>query len=329
MKVEHRMLDVEYVEFDPDNPRISEYLRTYEDVSELDATDIAMALQPNDAKYIELKQAIRTNEGIINPIIVNQFTGKLIAIEGNTRLAVYKEFHEDNPDDETWSHIPAIVYDDMSKTAIDAVRLQAHLVGVRNWTPYAKAKYLYTLHEKDHLPLNSLVDFCGGNKLEVVRNIEAFKRMEHDFRPLVPDDEFDQHKFSNFLEVQKKSSISKALLKAGFNHKDFASWVRNGKFEPRQELVRKLPEILSNPRARKVFLEDGADKALIYIDRPEITEELKKASLIELCAAVQEKIDDLTLKERDDIRKSDDSIQSIDDTLSYLSNFYNNEIQQE
>ena len=117
--------------------------------------------------------------------------------------------------------------------------------------------------------------------------------------------------------------------RAGFNHTNFAEWVRDGKFEPRQELVRKLSAILSNPQARQVFLDDGADKAQHYIDRPEISRELHNATLVELCAAVQDKIQDLTLTERDQIRDDDESVVTLDDTIAYLTNFFNNEIQQQ
>lgn len=316
------MLEVEHVEFDPDNPRIAEYLNTYTEPS---PETIAMALQPGDAKYQELKQAILSNEGIINPIIVNNCDGQLVSIEGNTRLAIVKQFHSQHPDDETWSRIPAVVYENMSKTAIDAVRLQAHLVGVRNWTPYAKAKYLYSLHEDEQLPTNDLVDFCGGNRLDVIRNIEAFRQMEFTYRPMLPDDNFDQHKFSNFLEAQKPN-VRKSLVKSNFTDTNFAEWVKDGKFEPRQELVRMLPAILSNPRSKQTFLEDGAEKAQQFINRPEIAKELQSATLVELCNAIQEKIQNITLHERDDIRDDDINAQCIDDTATHLSNFYNNEI---
>lgn len=323
MKVEHRMLNVEHVEFDPGNPRIAEYLNTYTEPS---PETVAMALQPGDAKYQELKQAIKSNEGIINPIIVNSNDSRLIAIEGNTRLAIVKQFHSQYPDTETWSRIPAVVYENMSQTAIDAVRLQAHLVGVRNWTPYAKAKYLYSLHEGEYLPTNDLIDFCGGNKLEVIRNIEAFRQMEFTYRPMLPDDNFDQHKFSNFFEAQKPT-IRKALTKSSYSDKNFAEWVKDGKFEPRQELVRLLPAILSNPRSKQVFLEYGAEKAQEFINRPEISKELQSASLVELCTAIQEKIQNLTLRERDNIRNDDVNAQCVDDTAAHLANFYINEIQ--
>lgn len=322
MAAEHRMLDVDAVEFDAANPRIAHYLETYEDV---DPELVAYALNPGDAKFMELQQAIRTNEGIVNPIIVNAVEGRLIAIEGNTRLAIYKKFLHHEPSNETWQRIPAIVYEDMSQTAVDAVRLQAHLVGVRNWTPYAKAKYLHMLHVEERLPLNSLVDFCGGNSLDVLRNIEAYKAMENEYRPLVPPDQFNQRKFSLFFEVQKPA-IRQAIARAGFTTSNFAEWVRDDKFHPRQELVRDLPKILASPRAREVFLREGAQSAERFIDRPALSRELEAASLEDLCTALIEKIKNLTLRERDEIQEDEGAVQTVEDATIWLRNFFEREL---
>lgn len=323
MTVEHTTLSVTEVTFDPKNPRIALFLESYDHV---EPAFVQFALQPSDAKYNELRQAIKTNEGIINPIIVNKVNGSYIAIEGNTRLAIYKEFHQDNPDDETWQRIPAIVYEDMRKEVIDAIRLQAHLVGVRNWSPYAKARYLYELHENESMPLSALVDFCGGRKLEVLRNIQAYREMNCIYRPLIPEDEFSEHKFSLFYEGTKMK-VRESLTKAGFTIQNFTEWVRDGKFEPRQELVRSLPQILSNSRAREVFLSQGAAEAEKYIDRPELDQELRNASLAELCRAIAAKVEDMTLRERDELRKSEDTIQELEDASVGLASFLENEIQ--
>jgi len=323
MSVEHTTLSVSEVDFDPENPRIALFLERFEEVN---SDFVKFALQPSDAKYNELKQAIRTNEGIINPIIVNKVDGRYIAIEGNTRLAIYRGFHEDDPDDERWRKIPAIVYEDLREEVINAIRLQAHLVGVRNWSPYAKARYLFELHENEKMPLNALVDFCGGRKMEVLRNIQAYREMNETYRPKIPPGEFSEHKFSLFYEATK-NKVREALAKSAFTIEDFSQWVIDGKFEPRQELVRSLPSILANARAREVFLADGAAEAEKYIDRPELDQELRAVALVDLCRAVAGRIAEMQIKERDQIRADEDAIQELEDAAVSLSAFLQNEIQ--
>lgn len=320
--VAHTYLDVDEVQFDPANPRIAPLLEPYEQPS---PEHVAMALQPGDRKHLELQQAIVTNEGIINPIIVNNRAGHYVAIEGNTRLAIYKKLHREAPEDERWSKIPSIVYEDMKPETVDAVRLQAHLVGVRNWSPFAKARYLFHLHVSEHLPFNALVEFCGGNQMEVQRNIQAYRDMQDHYRPLVPDDEFDDHKFSLFLEAQKPK-LREALVQHGFTVADVAEWVVQGRFEPRQELIRKLPQILATPRAREEFFRRGAQSAEGFIDRPEVIQELQSVSLPDLCSAIQQKLNDIKRQEIRAIRESEELIQTIEDTITDLRAFYEEDL---
>ena len=71
-----------------------------------------------------------------------------------------------------------MVYDNLSQAEIDAIRLQAHLVGPRDWDPYSKAKYLDHLRNAKHLTLDQIVDFCGGRKREVLDYISGYTEME-------------------------------------------------------------------------------------------------------------------------------------------------------
>jgi len=88
----------------------------------------------------------------------------------------------------SWTSIPALVYDDMSLAQIDAIRLQVHLVGTRQWDPYSKAKYLYYLRTQELLTFAQIVDFCGGRVKEVVESINAYSDMEKYYRPVLADD---------------------------------------------------------------------------------------------------------------------------------------------
>ena len=140
---EFRLLEVKSLELDQNNPRIKSILEMYESVDE---EKIKLALISGSSTgegagttYLSLKESIRTNGGIINPIIVSykSTTETYTVVEGNTRVLIYKEFLKDNVVG-AWEKIPAIVYDDLEKESIDAIRLQAHLVGPREWDPYSK-----------------------------------------------------------------------------------------------------------------------------------------------------------------------------------------------
>ena len=153
-----------------------------------------------------------------------------------------------------------MVYQQLPQQSIDAIRLQAHLVGTRAWDPFSKAKYLNMLQSVEYLSFNQIVDFCGGKKREVQNLISAYNDMEKYYRPILESDQdFDHTRFSAFVELQK-SSIIEAIMSANFSKTDFAKWVHSGKFYPNLQTIRKLPQILQNEKAKTVFLQSGAEE---------------------------------------------------------------------
>ena len=54
--------------------------------------------------------------------------------------------------------------------------------------------------------------------------------------------------------------------------------------------MRRLPAILANPRARSVFLTDGAREAEKILDSPSTVEALKDATLDQLAGALSDRI---------------------------------------
>jgi hypothetical protein len=239
--------------------------------------------------FYSLRESIKTNGGIIHPIIVNRETqGRLVVIEGNTRTLIYREFKQKELKGD-WGTIPAMVYEGLGEKEIDAIRLQAHLVGPRDWDPYSKAKYLDLLRNSQHLTMAQIVDFCGGRKKEVLEYIAGYQDMESHYRPLLDsDDQFDPTRFSAFVELQHPR-IQQGLLNAQFTKTDFSRWVKDGLIAP-LATVRQLPRILENPKSKAVFLKDGAQEALKVLDVPAPDEAIKDASLEQLAREISRRI---------------------------------------
>lgn len=267
--MEYIKLSIDEVELDINNPRIQQYLEMYGD--DITSDGIALALNGSSgasstSSYQTLKESIRVNGGIINPIIVNKYPdGKLVVIEGNTRLQIYKEFALADPEG-PWKEIIAIVYDDLPETEIHAIRLQTHLVGPRDWDPFSKAKYLNQLSNIDKLPMATIISFCGGKKAEIEKLISAYTDMVTFYFPVAEAAEMDPdpREFSKFSELQN-TSIKQALAVHKFDRTDFAKWVVNGNIDTAQN-VRKLPAILANSVAREVFLKSTISEAEKYIN---------------------------------------------------------------
>ena len=141
--MQYMTIPIDQIELDLENPRIKQWLEIYGD--NITSEGIALALSASNgttstSTYSTLKESIKVNKGIINPIIVNRNAdGRLVVIEGNTRLQIYKEFAEADPEG-PWKEIIAIVYDALPIEQVHAIRLQTHLVGPREWDPFSKAK---------------------------------------------------------------------------------------------------------------------------------------------------------------------------------------------
>ncbi len=201
-------LPIDEIQLDKRNPRIANYLAVH-DEDDITSDLMALLLGTTSEACASLRESIAANYGIIHPIVVNrQEDGTYVVIEGNTRLQIYKDFRKQNKPG-NWNTIRAIVYDDIGDDEMHKIRLQAHLVGPREWDPYSKAKYLNYLSNEEHMPMSALISYCGGNsKASEIRNmIAAYSDMEHYYRPLCDDDtQFDIRKFHG-IEVCSSSLL--------------------------------------------------------------------------------------------------------------------------
>lgn len=293
-------LSVDDLELDVSNPRIRKWVEMYGSNPTPDQIYLALGAGSTDPEsstttFNALKESIRTHGGLISPIIVNRRSdGRLVVVEGNTRLAIFRSFRDDGVSG-NWNAIPAIVYTELEQIGIDAIRLQAHLVGPRPWDPYSKAKYLHSLRNEHGVEFNTLVELCGGKKREVQDYIDAYTDMEKYYRKVIPEEgAFDASRFSSFVELQKPA-IRQSIVNAGFSLGDFARWVHDKLIDP-LATVRDLPRILPDERARNVFLRDGAREAikLLYVPPPPAAQEL---NLEQLCQALVQKLNQLSYKE--------------------------------
>lgn len=312
-------LDIRAVELDRENPRIRRHLEIYE--GEIGDDHIGLALnvagEGDEARGAttpdKLRNSILANGGIMQPIIVNRREdGALVCIEGNTRLYIYRQFHDDGVAGD-WSKIPAIVHDRLDAEGLDAIRLQAHLVGPRAWDAYSKAKYQWELHYKHLMPIDRLVDLCGGDRRDVQKSINAYADMENHFRPLhAPGEYYDTQRFSGFVELQS-ATVKTAILKAGLSLDDFAVWLKDRRITGLAS-VRQLPRVLGDRKAKDVFLKKGIKAALDVLEKPELNAGLRDASLSQLARALTEKIEGFPFSELQRLKASPE-----DDAVRYLA----------
>lgn len=317
-------LPVDKIELDKSNPRIARGVAYYGE--NITSETMALLLGSTSEACASLRESIRENGGIIHPIVVNKHTdGSYVVIEGNTRLQIYKDFNKNGvPGD--WTKIRAIVYENLDNDRMHAIRLQAHLIGPREWDPYSKALYLHHLANVEHMPMATLISFCGGNsKASEIRNmIAAYNDMEDFYRPLCNDDtQFDHRNFHGFVELQRKNVID-ALTMRGFNKTDFSQWMLDDRFSILQD-VRRLPEILKSKKASEVFLKENSREAKKILAVEEITTDKLKDVPYELLAQeLAKRMAKIELREvehlRDDSEFSEklESLERVFDELKFV-----------
>lgn len=301
MKSKYMEIKVDRIELDFDNPRIAKYVEQY-GKNQITSEALSLALgggsdDKSGTSYSGLKESIKSNGGIIHPIIVNKTTDdKYVVIEGNTRVQIYKEFLQNNVPGE-WNEIRAIEYENLDEKEIHAIRLQSHLVGPRDWDPYSKAKYLNHISNHRKLPMSQIVSFCGGKQSEITKLISAYNDMENYYRSNLDDDsEFDQREFSKFVELQN-SSIKETLVIHKFDVSDFSKWVINGNIDTAMN-VRRLPTILKNIEATKIFLKSNISDSWksLAVEEAEVTS-LKSVPYNVLASELAKRLENFELKE--------------------------------
>lgn len=261
-------LSIDEIELDKSNPRIANYLDLY-DESVLTSETMALLLGSTSDACASLRESIKENKGIVHPIIVNHFNdGRYVVIEGNTRLQIYRDFRKKGVPG-NWETIKSIVYENVNEEKMDSIRLQAHLVGPREWDAYSKAKYLNYLVNVKYMPMTSLIAYCGGSSKasEIKKMIAAYQDMQEYYRPLCDDDTmFDIKKFHGFVELQKRNIIE-ALVIHGYTKKDFAKWMIDGRFSKLED-VRSLPGILNSKKASEIFFrfDSKAAKKILAVE---------------------------------------------------------------
>ena len=296
-------LPIDQIELDKSNPRIATYLATH-DPDDITSELMALLLGTTSESCASLRESIETNGGIIHPIVVNQRAdGSYVVIEGNTRLQIYRDFKKAGKAG-NWDRIRAIVYSNLDEENVHSIRLQAHLVGPREWDAYSKAKYLNYLANIEKMPMNVLVSLCGGNsKASEIRNmIAAYNDMETYYRPQCDDDTmFDIKKFHGFVEMQR-GTVLESITSHGYTKNDFSKWMIDDRFTTLQD-VRRIPNILQSKKATEVFFKEDSRAAIKILAVEEITSDKLKDIPYELLAKeLSKRMNDIKLQEINHLR---------------------------
>ena len=316
MKKRAATIEVDKIDMDRENPRIKAAL---ENPSITDVSDEEFRLQLEHAMsrggsgspgWRRLRNSIVAAGKALQRITVVEADGRFLCIDGNTRVAIYKDLDKkEEPGD--WKLIEADIIVDADEKEIEKeierVRMISHIVGPRDWSPYRRAKYLHGLRFEEKLSWKEIVDLCGGtgNESQMKDSIAAYELME-DYRQQVPEGNFKEDRYSAFEEMVKLRMVTR-LEDHGKTMEDFNRWVEKGVLRTDAE-VRGLRKVLNDEEAREELEREeprSLEKAIQVVKDKEVQDRstserarlLREASVVELATWLLDRLENTTLRE--------------------------------
>ena len=245
MPVRNGSLPINDLSFYPENPRIYSLIRR--PGVEPSQDEIFNRLRSLD-HVKQLIQSIRANGGLTNPLLVR--AGDLVVLEGNSRLAAYRELARN--DAIKWGMAKVqLLPSDISEELVFALLGEYHIVGRKDWAPYEQAGYLYRRNITHAASAQSMAREMGLSVKTVNHLITTYKFM-------VEHDETSVTRWSYYDEYLKSSKVRVARREYPKLDDMVVRKIRRGEIpaavDVRNKLVKLLDVAKVSPQPTKILL---------------------------------------------------------------------------
>jgi hypothetical protein len=247
---EIRDLDINHLEYDPDNPRINRIIsRTPK--SKVSQEFIEMELLKLDSTK-ELITDLDANKGVIDEIYV---VNKKV-IEGNRRLCAYRRLRSKYPTDKRWRYIKArLLQSDITDEEISYILVTFHIKGKSPWDAYEKAAYVHRMIKQMNKSVDDIGKSLGMQKNSVEAMLNAYETMSTKYlgnnanhNDVHNGTKEEVKKYSYFDAFYRQKELVKRAEESPAFIDEFVDWIREDRFKKAQH-VRDLPKILQNKKA--------------------------------------------------------------------------------
>ena len=198
---------------------------------------------------------IKRHKGLMEPILVR--FDRMEVIEGNSRLAAYRELYEVEKL-EDWERIQCFVVSSLTDEQQSAYLHQVHVKGKNKWSAYEKANFAYVCVEKKAWDKREVAKIFGESVREINTRCRIIKMMKK-------NNDNNMAHFSYYEVLTRSRDISKgmkeneALSACVLNNiKSLKDDDQNDYFTA-QEMRDKLPAILKKPKILKKFIKEEID----------------------------------------------------------------------
>ena len=255
------LIEIDQLEFLPDNPRVYAVIRDMDDFNDLTVEEqqnriYKQMLQEQSVK--KLRPQIKRDGGLQEPIIVRWDTKRVI--EGNSRLAVYRNLSEDS-EGERWTRIKCLVVSSLTDDQQTRLLGQAHLHGRTEWSRYAKALFCFRWVEEEQKDMATLSTISGISRAEISKNVKVIQLMKEN------DDSKPSH-FSYYNVLVRTRSISSATEDNASLRDILLAQIKDEAFTA-QEMRERMPVVIAKPKIlrkyvnKSVKLDDAYDLAKV------------------------------------------------------------------
>jgi len=245
-----QMLPQQKLRFFPDNPRVYSVVRA----NGKQATQEEIQQLLGELEHVkELREDIRRNGGLLEPLIVRG--GSLEVLEGNSRLAAYRQLATKEPI--KWGMVKCtLLPEDVEDALVFALLGQFHIKGKKDWAPYEQAGFLYRRFKNHKVPISVLSTELGLGSKRVAHLIDTYQFM-------VDNDEVDINRWSYYDEYLKSNTIKKARKKYPEMDALVVNSIKSGDIDRAMDLRDQLPTVCGSAPILKKFAEGkiGLDTA--------------------------------------------------------------------
>lgn len=244
--------DIYSLKFLKDNPRVyacTHGLPGFDAWTEEEQQEAIFQKLLQEPSVKNLIPDIKRHGGLMEPILIRHDTNEVI--EGNSRLAVYRQLQSNQIEGE-WQFIPCEIVSSLTDEQQVAFLNQVHIKGKTKWSAYEKANFTYVRRDKGW-DFEHIAELFGESTGTIRTRFRIIKMMKD-------NEDNDQTHFSYYDVMVRTPEISKAMDDRDFNN-TLLEKIRNlGSDDENdftaQELRKKLPAILKKPKIKRKYMDD-------------------------------------------------------------------------
>ncbi len=243
------LIEIDKLKFLTDNPRVYAVVYSepnFEDESPDEQQKIIYDKLSQEPSVKNLKPDIQRHGGLMEPILVRW--DRMEVIEGNSRLAVYRQLHEQYPDQD-WGLIHCNIVKELTELQQAAFLSQIHVKGKTQWSAYEKANFAYVRYERK-MEVEDIAELLRETSQEIQKRIDVIEMIKE-------NNDTKRRHFSYYDVIVRNPDILNAIKNNKLPNllsdiKNLGSDEENNDFNA-LDMRKKLPAILRKSNVLKKY----------------------------------------------------------------------------